>query len=336
MRFLLALLLATLLATPAAAATDSLATVRDSSLVPKIDTSADTVSLKPAWMAGLKSAVVPGWGQFQTGHNIRGTTLMILDGWLYSDVIFRTATAIPKLREKARILEGRATSYYNDTVLWQIDSIKFYSDTSLHYPAEFMALDSIELKRYQSRLHVIQDSLSLIRGRSKISADYRNGELAWAIGLHVYAIADAAEDAWLAAGGKRPVTEMSSAIWRSLVLPGWGQVYNRRYSKAALLYMGIGGSLASFFSRQEMVYFWKAEARRAILEQRSITTASQQTEFFRKRRNQYIWGLGVVYVYQIMDAAVDARLSRFGLPFRLELEPQPQPDRPGLTANFRF
>ncbi|MEK7395081.1 MAG: DUF5683 domain-containing protein, partial [Fibrobacterota bacterium] len=93
---------------------------------------------------------------------------------------------------------------------------------------------------------------------------------------------------------------------------------------------------ASFFSRQEMVYFWKAEARRAILEQRSITTASQQTEFFRKRRNQYIWGLGVVYVYQVMDAAVDARLSRFGMPFKLELEPQPQPDRPGLTANFRF
>jgi len=336
MRFLPALIIAALAASPVLAASDSLASGRDSSLVPKIDTSKPPVSLKPAWTAGLKSAVLPGWGQFQTGHNIRGTTLMVLDGWLYSDAIFRTTSAIPKLRDKTHLLEARSLAFQTDIVQPLIDSIKFYSDTSLHYPQEFMVRDSQELAERKAQLHVIQDSASLIRGRARISADYRNGEIAWAIGLHAYAIADAAEDAWLAAGGQRPVTEMSSAIWRSLVLPGWGQVYNGHYSKAALLYLGIGGSLTSFFSRQQMVYFWKAEARRAIQEERSVTTASKQTEFFRKRRNQYIWGLGVVYIYQVMDAAVDARLSRFSLPFQLELEPQPQPDRPGLTASLRF
>jgi len=278
--------------------------------------------LKPTWVAAAKSAVLPGWGQFQTGHPIRGSILMILDPWLYGDAAFRTWSAIPKLRDKAGALEERVRAF-ESTHRVRSDSL--------------LPTDTNTLARQDSAsLVVLRDSASLIRGRARISADYRNGELAWAIGLHVYAIVDAAEDAWLASGGKRPETEMSGAIWRSLLVPGWGQVYNAHYSKAALLYMGIGGSLTSFFSRQEMVDFWKEQTDLARSQNRSTTVPAQQTEFFRKRRNQYVWGLGVVYVYQVLDAAVDARLSRFSRPFPLSLSPLPDPDRPGLVARLRF
>jgi hypothetical protein len=278
--------------------------------------------LKPAWLAAAKSAVLPGWGQFQTGHPIRGSILMVLDPWLYADAAFRTWSAIPKLRDKASALEERAR-VFEATHRVRSDSL--------------LPADTNTLARQDSaRLVVLQDSSSLIRGRARISADYRNGELAWAIGLHLYAIVDAAEDAWLANGGKRPETEMSGAIWRSLLIPGWGQLYNARYSKAALLYMGIGGSLTSFFSRQEMVEFWKDQTELARSQNRSTSLPAQQTEFFRKRRNQYVWGLGIVYVYQVLDAAVDARLSRFHRPFPLTLAPLPDPDRPGMVAHFRF
>lgn len=274
------------------------------------------------WVAAAKSAVLPGWGQFQTGHPIRGSILMVLNPWLYADAAFRTWSAIPKLRDKAGILEERTRDFAS--------THRVRSDSLL--PADTNTL----ARQDSTRLAVLQDSSSLLRGRARISADYRNGELAWAIGLHLYAIMDAAEDAWLANGGQRPETEMSGAIWRSLLIPGWGQVYNARYSKAALLYMGIGGSLTSFFSRQEMVDFWKQQTDLARTQNRSTTLPAQQTEFFRKRRNQYVWGLGIVYVYQVLDAAVDARLSRFHRPFPLSLSPLPHPDRPGMVAHFRF
>lgn len=290
-------------------------TPRDSGAVVSID-------LKPTWVAAAKSAVLPGWGQFQTGHPIRGSILMIFDPWLYGDAIFRTWSAIPKLRDKAGVLEARTSDF--------AATHRVRSDSTLSVDTNAFA------RQDSTRLVVLRDSASLIRGRARISADYRNSELAWAIGLHFYAIVDASEDAWLASGGKRPETELTSAIWRSLLIPGWGQVYNAHYSKAALLYMGIGGSLVSFFSRQEMVDFWKAQTDLASSQNRSTTVPAQQTQFFRKRRNQYVWGLGIVYVYQVLDAAVDARLSRFSRPFPLSLAPLPDPDRPGLVATLRF
>lgn len=322
MRHFPVLLLAFALGSPVLAANDSASAKRAPDLVPKIDTTPDDLVSppRPSWMAaGAKSAILPGWGQFQTGHPIRGSLLSILDVWLYSDAAYRTWSAIPKLRDKASAMEARE-AVASESLLVRLD-------TARHVPAADLKTDSGSLK-------ILRDSASMLRGRARISADYRNGEIAWAIGLHVYAIVDAAEAAWLASGGKRPVTEMSSALWRSLLVPGWGQIHNAHYSKAALLYMGVAGSVVSFFSRQEMVEFWQEETRRAIAEGRSTSTTVQQTEFFRKRRNQYVWGLGVVYVYQVLDAAVDARLSRFGMPFPLALEPRF--DRPGLTASYRF
>lgn len=322
MRHFLVLLLAVALGSPALAANDSASAKRPPGLVPKIDTAGHGLDSapRPSWMtAGAKSAILPGWGQFQTGHPIRGSILAVLDVWLYSDAAFRTWSSIPKARDKVRPLELRAGI--------AAESLFVRLDTTRHTTAA-------NLKQDSANLRVLQDSASLLRGRARISADYRNGELAWAIGLHAYAIVDAAEAAWLASGGRRPVTEMSSAVWRSLVIPGWGQIHNGHYSKAALLYMGIGGSVVSMLSRQEMVEFWQEETRRAVQDGRSTATAVEQTEFFRKRRNQYIWGLGLVYVYQILDAAVDARLSRFGRPFPLALEPAF--DRPGMVASYRF
>ena len=34
----------------------------------------------------------------------------------------------------------------------------------------------------------MEDSASVARGRAMISADYRNSEVAWAVGIHLYAI----------------------------------------------------------------------------------------------------------------------------------------------------
>jgi len=81
----------------------------------------------PAWMNGLRSAVLPGWGQFSTGHPIRGTVAGILDIWLYADAAQRTWSSIPKLRRTTSALEAVVASQRNSVYK---DSTVFAADTT--------------------------------------------------------------------------------------------------------------------------------------------------------------------------------------------------------------
>lgn len=261
--------------------------------------------------AAVQSLLLPGLGQYTTGHPIQGTVLVVGDLWLYGDVISRTWNSVPDLRDKAADLNERSRLF--------ADTLQARSDTT---PTSRATLTSL------------RDSAYKARSQAKVSADYRNSELAWAAGLHLYSVVTAAEDAWLRRGGKRPVTSMARAGIYSALLPGMGQIYNQHYSKAALLYLGVLGATVSYNSRQEVVQFFLEERRLALAEKRPTTDVDQQLEFFRKRRNQYIWGLGLVYVYQILDAAVDARLSRVSETFPLSVAPRV--DHPGLTLAWTF
>ncbi|HNY29991.1 MAG TPA: DUF5683 domain-containing protein [Fibrobacteria bacterium] len=273
---------------------------------------ADSILPSPSpTTASLQSLVLPGLGQYTTGHPIQGTILVVGDLWLYGDVINRTWKSVPDLRDKASDLT------YRSRIL--ADTLQARSDTT---PAS------------RDILRSLRDSAYKARSQAKISADYRNSELAWAAGLHLYSVVTAAEDAWLRRGGKRPVTSMAKATVASALVPGLGQIYNQHYSKAALLYLGVLGATVSYNSRQEVVDFFLEERRLSIAEGRGTSDADQQLEFFRKRRNQYIWGLGLVYVYQILDAAVDARLSRVGESFPISATPRF--DHPGMTLAWNF
>ena len=273
----------------------------------------------PAWANGLRSAVLPGWGQFSAGHPVRGTVAGVLDVWLYADALQRTFQSIPRLRRRARDASADA-----DRQRSIVDSLR--ADTT--YDA------ALSLPGARSLLRSLDSTGSRARGQARISADYRDCELSWAVGVHLYAVADAAEDAWLAHGGRRGVKDMATAGWASALLPGLGQIYNQRYSKAALLYCGVIGAASSLRAHQETVEFWQREADIARGDSTSTDVAVQQASFFRKRRNQYIWGMGLIYVYQILDAVVDARLSRVDQPFPLSVSPT-FPD-PGFQVAWTF
>jgi len=279
----------------------------------------------PAWATGLQSAVLPGWGQFSTGHPIEGSVAGVLDVWLYADVIQRTWTSIPKLRVTTRALESEVANQSSLVQRLQADTAASSSTSSTSQNT---------LPGAKNTLQVEEDSASAARGRERTSADYRNCELAWAVGVHLYAIVDAAEDAWIERGGRRPVTDMATAAWASALVPGLGQIYNAHYSKAALLYCGVIGAVVSYQSHQDMVAFWEHENAMAIADSSSTDVIQQQLVFYRKRRNQYVWGLGLIYIYQILDAVVDARLSRVDQPFPISVTPT-FPD-PGLRVSWTF
>lgn len=276
----------------------------DSSIVPKR-------TPPTPLQAAAASLVLPGAGQWWTGHPIRGTILGTMELWLYGDALQRGLTGIPGLRKERNEIRSRVER--------EIERQETDKDTTASARAILARL---------------RDSLSDASGSANISTDYVHSEVAWAVGLHAWGVVDAAESAWLLRGGRRPVRSMSSSALASALVPGLGQILNGRYSKAALLYMGVGGAIVSFHGRQEMVDFWKTESDIAFAEGRSTTVPNEQADFFRKRRNQYAWGLGLIYIYQILDAAVDARLSRIDAESPLSLEPSPL--GPGLVASLRF
>lgn len=261
--------------------------------------------------AAAASLVLPGAGQWWTGHPIRGSILGTLELWLYGDALQRGLSGIPRLRKERNEIRSR--------VELEIARQETDKDTTASARAVLAKL---------------RDSLSDASGSANISTDYVHSEVAWALGLHVWGVVDAAESAWILNGGRRPVRSMSTSALASALVPGLGQILNGRYSKAALLYMGVGGAVASFHGRQEMVEFWKTESDIAFAEGRGTAVPNEQADFFRKRRNQYAWGLGLIYIYQILDAAVDARLSRIDEASPLALEPSPL--GPGLVATLRF
>ena len=153
------------------------------------------------------------------------------------------------------------------------------------------------------------------------------------IGVHLYSIFDA-YGIWVNNQGHsveyRPVL---GALLRSFV-PGWGQIYNQEYGKAGLLYMGLLGASVSMFSRQDVIEYYldrKHALEKEDPSSESLDRINEQILYYRKNRNQYIWGLVLIYLYSIGDAVVDAMMSDFDSPAHFVLGPD---FRGGLEASI--
>ena len=89
-----------------------------------------------------------------------------------------------------------------------------------------------------------------------------------------------------------PVKSPWGAVARSAMMPGWGQVYNEQYIKAAVGF----GAFAYFLSQ---IVHYNQEYKK-----------TGNTEF-RDKRVTNSWYLGLTYAIVMIDAYVDAHLYRF-------------------------
>ncbi|UCC43024.1 MAG: hypothetical protein JSU65_07680 [Candidatus Zixiibacteriota bacterium] len=127
------------------------------------------------------------------------------------------------------------------------------------------------------------------------------------------------------------------ALFKSMFVPGWGQIGNRRYFKAAVI---IG--LESWFiysavqhGRDASDYRAQWEAATDLYVRRSLYDSY---EFSRDKRNKFTWFAGITIFVSMFDAYVDAHLS--GSPReernnRIELEVQPD-DSGGANARLSY
>lgn len=95
---------------------------------------------------------------------------------------------------------------------------------------------------------------------------------------------------------KVSVKSPTGAMIRSLLFPGWGQLYNKKYFKAILIFSAeIGLATNSIHLNQ------KYKASKTDLER----------EFYINNRNLSNWWLVGMILFSMADAFVDAHLSDF-------------------------
>ena len=141
----------------------------------------------------------------------------------------------------------------------------------------------------------------------------------------------------------RPDTKR--AMWLALVLPGAGQIYNRKYWKLTIIYGGFVGC-AYAMSWNHQMYHDYSQAYLDIMDDDPNTQSYNQflhlgaqidasnieryKEIFRKRKDRYrrwrdmsMFVMIGVYAFSVIDAYVDASLSEFDISDDLSLRVEP-------------
>lgn len=248
------------------------------------------------------SALLPGGGQIYGKHPVRGGFLIGLETLLGGLAIYSSLVDIPRWRDLAK------ESLDSADILFLRQSL--YPDSAA---------------TFESRR---KDKIAFARDRSQLAAqqqDLVNSQIAWAVGLHLYGMLDAAEIAWLSRHAFTESRSVRRAMLYGMIFPGGGQLYNHRYGKFGMLWMTIGASVVSSWSRQEMVELFNRRLKVARAENSpQVSEMEKDRTLYRKRRNQYFWGMALFYVYAVLDGMVDASLSDFDAPSRFALEPTPE------------
>lgn len=140
------------------------------------------------------------------------------------------------------------------------------------------------------------------------------------------------------------VPNPTTATWLALVIPGGGQIYNRKFWKLPIIYGGFAGCAYALTWNNNMYKDYSNAYRDAVNENwdsssiqdllpsgyLSRVSTTQLTEVLRTRKNRYrryrdlsIFAFIGVYLLSVVDAYVDAELSNFDISPDLSMSVEP-------------
>lgn len=145
------------------------------------------------------------------------------------------------------------------------------------------------------------------------------------------------------------------AMWLAIVLPGAGQIYNRKYWKLPIVYGGFIGCLYAATWNNQMYHDYE-QAYMDIMDDNPQTHSYDQflhlgktvdetniedykslfkrrKDYYRRYRDLSIFIMIGVYALSIIDAYVDASLSEFDISDDLSLRIQPAVIKNGASRN---
>jgi hypothetical protein len=98
------------------------------------------------------------------------------------------------------------------------------------------------------------------------------------------------------------------ALFKSVLIPGWGQLGNRRYVKAGVIFAVESLFIGAYLHYNKQV----ADARDRFESAQSIEARNNWYDYLenkRKNRGKYAWFAGITIFLSMFDAYVDAHLS---------------------------
>lgn len=126
------------------------------------------------------------------------------------------------------------------------------------------------------------------------------------------------------------IFEPRKATIRSAILPGWGQIYNKRYWKLPLVWGALGTTAGIYFYNikyyrdLKQAYIYKLNGQDDLIDPQFRNLSAESIRSYRNSFRQNIdysvlffvlfWGLNVV------DATVDAHLKSFDVDDNLSLQ----------------
>lgn len=145
-------------------------------------------------------------------------------------------------------------------------------------------------------------------------------------------------------GAKRFIPDSRKATWLALVIPGGGQIYNRKYWKLPIVYGGFVGCAYALRWNSQMYEDYK-QAYLDIMDDDPNTDSfkdflppgydisgnekqfqdrfKRKKDIFRRQRDLSIFAFMGVYVLSVIDAYVDAELSDFDISDNLAIKLRP-------------
>ncbi|MFH1891563.1 MAG: DUF5683 domain-containing protein [Candidatus Zixiibacteriota bacterium] len=132
-------------------------------------------------------------------------------------------------------------------------------------------------------------------------------------------------------GNSRPPM---GALLRSVAFPGWGQLYNRKYVKGLVVMAGEGYVLV------QAVRYWDLTDKaydRFTGEDNFVNRSIYYNDynFYKDRRNLYMWLSGLTLFLSMIDAYVDAHLAGFDVDITPPFD-DPANDALTLSLTYRF
>lgn len=119
----------------------------------------------------------------------------------------------------------------------------------------------------------------------------------------------------------------------SIILPGAGQVYNKKIWKVPIIYAGLGGFGYMFYTNQNQYNFYRKnliaenDNDSTTINTSGYSTSQLQSQklYYRKFRDISAFGVIVMYALNVIDANVDGHLKTFDVSDDLSLELKAKP-----------
>lgn len=151
----------------------------------------------------------------------------------------------------------------------------------------------------------------------------------------------------LQTGGVKNKKEVYSSARKatimSAILPGLGQVYNKKYWKVPVIYAGLGGLGYFFYVNNTNYNNYRSALKYSLnnggtseVDGQIYSTSQLQTQklYYRKFRDFAVIGMAALYILNMIDANVDAHLKTFDVSDDLSIHIDPWQDFRGNDKGF--